>query len=69
MQHLEDTGALDEASIERRRQVDELLSIARAMGRKGGSARTETKAAASRANGAKGGRPRKTSDEKARDIA
>ncbi len=59
MQHLEETGALDEASIERRRQVDELLS-ASTMGRKGGSARTEAKTAASRANGAKGGRPRKT---------
>ena len=60
MQHLEDSGALDVASIERRRQVDELLSTAQSMGRKGGNARTEAKTAASRANGAKGGRPRKT---------
>ena len=65
MQHLEDSGALDAASIERRRQVDELLltSSAQSMGRKGGSARTGVKVAASRANGAKGGRPRKTNDE------
>lgn len=62
MQHLEDTGALDVASVLRRRQVDELLGLPTAsnMGRKGGSARTEEKTAASRANGAKGGRPRKT---------
>lgn len=62
MQHLEDAGALDEASTLRRRQVDELLglSTAQTMGRKGGVARSEVKTAASRANGAKGGRPRKT---------
>lgn len=63
MQHLEAVGALDESSVLRRRQVDELLGVQTAsrMGRKGGSARTEEKTAASRANGAKGGRPRKTS--------
>jgi hypothetical protein len=62
MQHLEETGALDVASVLRRRQVNELLGVptASTMGRKGGSARTEVKTAASRANGAKGGRPRKT---------
>jgi len=62
MQHLEDAGALDVASTLRRRQVDELLSFPTAsnMGRKGGGARSEVKTAASRANGAKGGRPRKT---------
>jgi len=34
-------------------------AAAAAMGRKGGSAKSEAKAAAVRANGAKGGRPRK----------
>lgn len=39
---------------------DELLSkAARLFGRKGGQAKTDKKAAASRENGKKGGRPRK----------
>ncbi|MNT97266.1 hypothetical protein D3C72_2395510 [compost metagenome] len=35
-------------------------AVAAAMGRKGGAAKTEAKKAAARANGKKGGRPRKT---------
>jgi hypothetical protein len=35
-----------------------ISAAAAALGRKGGQARTDAKAAASRANGAKGGRPR-----------
>lgn len=68
MGRLEEQGLLDQASIARRRQVDELHEQraqdnrskgAAAMGRRGGTARTASKVAASRANGAKGGRPRK----------
>jgi len=56
MQHLEDIGALNEASTLRRRQVDKLLGLPTASntGRKGNDART----AATRANG---DRPRKKS--------
>lgn len=61
MQKLEDAGLLDEASIERRRAVAILRApTASEMGRKGGAARTSAKGQAARANGAKGGRPRKT---------
>jgi hypothetical protein len=60
MQKLEETGQLDTASIERRRIVAELQNpTAAAMGRKGGAARSNAKIEAARANGAKGGRPRK----------
>ena len=60
MQVLEDAGLLDPSSIERRRALANLQILTAAdMGRKGGSARTQTKSAASRANGIKGGRPRK----------
>lgn len=60
MQSLEDAGHLDEASIARRSAVAALQTpTAAEMGRKGGAARTPGKSAASRANGAKGGRPRK----------
>jgi len=62
MQNLEDSGLLDEASIRRRRDVDNLLGLratASKMGQKGGSARTAAKINASRANGVKGGRPRR----------
>lgn len=71
MQKLEDAGELDASSIERRRDVDKLLGNSAAqMGRKGGAARTPTKLAASRANGAKGGRPRasKPSTSKPRAV-
>lgn len=61
MQKLEDAGLLDESSIERRRAVALLRgTTATEMGRKGGAARTGAKSQAARANGAKGGRPRKT---------
>ena len=40
----------------------ELSMLAAEMGRRGGSARTEAKARASRENGRKGGRPRKTKE-------
>lgn len=59
MQSLEEGGLLDQASIERRRKVDALQPTAASMGRKGGAVRSQTKAASARANGAKGGRPRK----------
>lgn len=59
MQSLEEAGLLDAASIERRRLVSFLSPTAADMGRKGGTARSEAKTATSRANGAKGGRPRK----------
>lgn len=68
MAQLEARGLLDDASIERRRQVAELTNeqkqdqmqrAAAAMGRIGGTARTRSKVEAARANGAKGGRPRK----------
>lgn len=38
-----------------------------ALGRRGGSVRSEAKAAAARANGARGGRPAKTTIEQAAD--
>ena len=69
MAQLEARGLLDAASVARRRQVDQLLnelqqdqvkSAAAAMGRRGGAARSASKVAAARANGAKGGRPRKS---------
>lgn len=61
MQKLEEEGRLDEASLTRRRALEKLQTpTASSMGRKGGAARSETKAASSRANGAKGGRPRKS---------
>lgn len=61
MQKLEEQGLLDQASLQRRRDVDVLLGRdAARMGRKGGAARTSAKIAASRDNGSKGGRPRKT---------
>lgn len=41
------------------RQDDDVRAAAALMGRKGGLVRTERKAAASRANGRLGGRPRK----------
>ena len=68
MAGLEERGLLDAASLARRRQVDQLLNelqeeqvknAAAAMGRRGGAARSASKVAAARANGAKGGRPRK----------
>ena len=60
MQKLEEDGLLDAASIKRRRMLDALQSpTAISMGRKGGATRSEIKSAASRANGAKGGRPHK----------
>ena len=70
MAQLEAQGLLDEASIKRRQQVAELTQAqqqdqvqraAAAMGRIGGAARTRSKVEAARANGAKGGRPRKVS--------
>ncbi len=69
MAGLEERGLLDAASVTRSRQVGQLLDelqqdqvrqAAAAMGRRGGVARTDSKVAAARANGAKGGRPRKS---------
>ena len=69
MAGLEKRGLLDAASVARNRQVGQLLNelqreqvqkAAAAMGRRGGAARTDSKIAAARANGAKGGRPRKS---------
>ena len=40
----------------------DIQQAAAAMGKKGGAAKTEAKKAAARANGKKGGRPRKTKD-------
>lgn len=61
MRHLEEAGQLDAASIERQRLADTLAGkrAASDLGHKGGSVRTVAKAAAARANGAQGGRPRK----------
>lgn len=59
MEKLEAQGLLDASSIERRRVVAALQPTAAAMGRKGGAVRSQAKGAAARANGAKGGRPRK----------
>ena len=39
--------------------IDDISAAAATLGRKGGSAKTSAKTAASRANGKKGGRPRK----------
>ena len=61
MKQLGEAGLLDAASQQRQELLTERdgeLS-AKAMARKGGSARTPAKSAAARLNGAKGGRPRK----------
>ncbi|HEX8463680.1 MAG TPA: DUF2442 domain-containing protein [Abditibacterium sp.] len=66
MQHLEDAGILDAASVERRRLVETLRApTAGEMGRKGGAARSARKSEAARVNGAKGGRPKKSTAIKA----
>jgi hypothetical protein len=45
----------------------QISEAAAALGRKGGSVKSERKAAASRANGKKGGRPRKVKQEKSHE--
>lgn len=61
MRHLEELGQLDAASMERQRLLDRIAGkrAGADLGRKGGSVSTPVKAAAARANGALGGRPRK----------
>ena len=61
MRQLAESGALDAASLHRREMLKRLGGVtAGDMGRRGGSAKSEAKTSASRANGAKGGRPRKS---------
>lgn len=65
MERLRSEGLLDVASGQRLQAVDELLALQRSagaaqMGRRGGAARTPAKAEAARANGAKGGRPKRS---------
>ena len=61
----EEGTVLEFPSLDQHYQLTALLEIifqlptARAMGSKGGSSRSQSKTAASRANGTKGGRPRK----------
>lgn len=55
---LESPAARSAEYAQAERELDE---AARAIGRKGGAAKTEAKVEASRANGAKGGRPKKIS--------
>ncbi len=62
MRHLIESGALDSASIERQELLSRLRGgpTVREIARRAGSVKSEAKTAASRANGAKGGRPRKS---------